>query len=652
MSHFLKKTKENVYLHLKAKKEVRVNEYICFWVDKCNQINSWESEKKYVLSELCFPLSSKYDVYAEKNSPNQVKITIKENNSVPANYLGKNLVDIKAFVGENGVGKTTVMQKLFQLITSGNALTDIGCDFVLVYKNGNKYSYKTSLPNVSVTVNESTLECTNDDAYKAEWTLWYASAFYDHEQISMQYKGSVNLQSNGLFWSDYEFLNNHSSSLYDLYTKKDSLSFFYAMEQNRFVEFILDGAEYFSGLCRLPDTIIIELSEVNLDNALVEWCAHRYDETDEAEEDVNEWLKSSIDSPLPTELAKKRERRDSIESEKNDWKRYYNQLSFNDKLRFSALLSFCRTHNAYVSKDIFAIKNNFTDLWENAIKRMTLTDAPENDLFIKHVEDQFTQLKKYVEEIVTCLKENSIKNDGRLWFNLKKDEKSLKKIKQSYDKIFKLTPFLDFKFNRPLSSGEHSFLKLYYRLYHAFKNSTQNERSNNITLFIDEADLFLHPSWQREWLSYFIDGMIHLEEMLKNNVDNNKQCLIDRNENLNVQLFISTHSPFMISELMNEHVVFMNHKENNPMNPTEIVDYKIDNISANIFGANMFDILGGGFFLNGTIGKYAEQKIIDIVNKKRRNENLDPNDILLIEKIGDPIIRSLLENVEEDNVSN
>lgn len=626
-----------------------MNEYICFWVDKCHQIDSWEIEKKYILSDLCFPLSSRYNVNSKRIDNNGIEILISENENIPKNYLGDKLVDLKAFVGENGVGKTTVMRKLYQLITAGDHSADIGCDYILIYKNGGNFFYKSTIPNVSAKIivrttendcvaNEISIRPSNANDYKAKWAIWYASAFYDHEQVSLNYEGSMNLQSNGLFWSDNEHLNNHSSSYYDLYNKINPLSLFYAMEQNRFVDFFLDGVEYFSGKYRFPDTILVSPMEINIDNALVEWSARRFDE-------------KSLDEPLPDESKKNQEKQEYVKSEKRNWKTYYNHLSFDDKVRFSALLSFCRTFKAYVSDDKFSTKDAFIDLWDNAIKWIVLTDIPgDGEAILEHVESRFLELKELVEKIIVCYKDNNITVDEKLWFNYEKDKGCLKEIKKLYGNIFKLTPFLDFRFNRPLSSGEHSFLKFYYRLYHAFKSSNRESRSNEITLFIDEADLFLHPSWQQEWLSYFIDGMNYLEDMLKNNVDNNKNLLLDQSEHLNIQLFISTHSPFMISELMNEHVVFMNHKENNPMESTEIVGYKIDNLSANIFGANMFDLLGGGFFLKGTIGKYAEKKIIDIVNKKRRGENINDDEKKLIKKIGDPVIRSLLEEVEVENV--
>lgn len=144
-----------------------------------------------------------------------------------------------------------------------------------------------------------------------------------------------------------------------------------------------------------------------------------------------------------------------------------------------------------------------------------------------------------------------------------------------------------------LSDGERFILDTFSKLINIIKN----EERKLYIIVMDEPDQRLHPEWARKFLSFFINT---IESLYKNNYKIN-------NKELNIQLVMSTHSPFLLSDIKSDDLILLNNINKNTLN--------IEDGNIKTFCANIHDILKESFFLDDSIGAFAKQKISDECNK-------------------------------------
>ncbi|WP_392486859.1 AAA family ATPase [Haloimpatiens sp. FM7315] len=133
-----------------------------------------------------------------------------------------------------------------------------------------------------------------------------------------------------------------------------------------------------------------------------------------------------------------------------------------------------------------------------------------------------------------------------------------------------------------LSSGENALLNSYSRFY-AAKQKIQG-RYKNLIILMDEPELYFHPEWQRSLISYLID-------FLKNVF-----------REYNIQVIMTSNSSYIISDLPKENIIFLE-KENEKCKVCDNKNFK------QTFGANIHTLLTNLFFMENTIGEFANQKI-------------------------------------------
>ena len=133
-----------------------------------------------------------------------------------------------------------------------------------------------------------------------------------------------------------------------------------------------------------------------------------------------------------------------------------------------------------------------------------------------------------------------------------------------------------------LSSGEKTMISYFANLLAAI-NKFETKNNNTFVIFIDEIELHLHPEWQRNFINY-INGFFKSNTL-----------------NIKFQFIIATHSPFILSDIVEEQIIFLNQDT-----------IKVN--ECNTFGANIYDIFEKGFFLDNSIGKCSEKYIQDLSN--------------------------------------
>ncbi|AXX93341.1 hypothetical protein CPU12_07820 [Malaciobacter molluscorum LMG 25693] len=135
-----------------------------------------------------------------------------------------------------------------------------------------------------------------------------------------------------------------------------------------------------------------------------------------------------------------------------------------------------------------------------------------------------------------------------------------------------------------LSEGERTQLMLFTKITNNLKS---NIGDNNRLYFLDEPDLSLHPNWQRR----LINNINIVHKKLKYT-------------NVNIHFIITSHSPFILSDLPKENVIFL--EKGKQVHPFEK--------NQQTFGANIHTLLSHGFFMqNGLMGEFAKSKISKIL---------------------------------------
>lgn len=163
-----------------------------------------------------------------------------------------------------------------------------------------------------------------------------------------------------------------------------------------------------------------------------------------------------------------------------------------------------------------------------------------------------------------------------------------------------------------LSSGEISAIHYLSELH-----SKIEKYGSSALIILDEPENSFHPEWQRILISI-------MDELYSN---------------LNVapQTIISSHSPFILSDMLPGKVLFLGDKKG------------LDNC----FAANIHDLLSDGFFLNQTIGNASKKevtKIIDLINTPLE-ELADDNEIALKIELARDVIKYVGDNVLQRELS-
>lgn len=171
--------------------------------------------------------------------------------------------------------------------------------------------------------------------------------------------------------------------------------------------------------------------------------------------------------------------------------------------------------------------------------------------------------------------------------------------------------------NHQISEGELGLINTYSGIYYALTNEYKNQKSAIILL--DEPDKSFHPMW----IASFIDNLIKLVESIDNE--------------MTYQFIISTHSPFMLSDVPKEAITCI-----------DIVDHhRIVSQAKTSFASNYYDIIKDTFFLKDSVGIFAKRKINEIIEEiNNLNSNTNQETITklnnLINIIDDPYLKNTL----------
>ncbi|TAE03685.1 MAG: hypothetical protein EAZ97_01145, partial [Bacteroidetes bacterium] len=177
-----------------------------------------------------------------------------------------------------------------------------------------------------------------------------------------------------------------------------------------------------------------------------------------------------------------------------------------------------------------------------------------------------------------------------------------------------------------LSTGESYLFSFYSRMYAVIDHHTKDKKDDIINYYIllDEPDLGLHPQWQKQ--------------LLKNLISVLPKIFKDKK----IQLILTSHSPFLVSDLPKENIIFLEKDAEGKCKVSKLEDRK------NTFGANIHSLFTDSFFMSGgLIGDFAKDKINKVIELLENSQHLPAEQISYCEQIigmiGEPIIKNMLQ---------
>ena len=177
------------------------------------------------------------------------------------------------------------------------------------------------------------------------------------------------------------------------------------------------------------------------------------------------------------------------------------------------------------------------------------------------------------------------------------------------------------RFNN-LSTGEQDSLKIFYSIKDLIRK--RDYLTDNYYILLDEIGNSLHPNWQKK----LINDLILLFDLYKDKT---------------FHLIMTTHSPFILSDLPKENVIFL--KDGKQIDALE---------KKQTFGANIHTLLSDGFFMDGGLmGEFAKSKINDVIKYLKREESIIQSDKEaknIIDIIGEPILKNTLMTMYDEKI--
>lgn len=292
----------------------------------------------------------------------------------------------------------------------------------------------------------------------------------------------------------------------------------------------------------------------------------------------------------------------------------------------------------YIEKKIEKIKNNYSELFLD--KKLN----HNHNKFMAFLRNDTSHITKKLRQTINFIKYTN--SPSSIWnkknhhsyaeFDITKFRVWLAECNPNYENLsasalmeYALPGFFNIDFDlsiknnsnvKPiqlseLSSGEQQMIfninTITYHLYNLQSvhsdviNITKNKEKDenkvirlpykNISIILDEIEIYYHPDMQRELTSNILSALENIKEKGEVGIES-------------IHIIYLTHSPFILSDIPSSNIL-------------RLKNGKVKTIEQQTFGANVHDLLANDFFLKkGFMGEFAQNEInnvIDSLNYKR-----------------------------------
>lgn len=216
-------------------------------------------------------------------------------------------------------------------------------------------------------------------------------------------------------------------------------------------------------------------------------------------------------------------------------------------------------------------------------------------------------------------------------------ENFLKTFIQLYQDVHETFQYIQFEFRifnispeKKLSTGENSLLNFYSSIY-AFvrKGEDHLRKKNQYLLLLDEPETGYHAIWKKK----FVKSITEILPELFNELD----------QQPSIQIIFSTHDALTLSDIPNDNITYLQKLDNSNIKVFQLNEQGRPTRS---FGANITDLLADSFFVSdGLVGDFAKNyihKIIKWINNEDRDLDKENEVAKLISIIDEPIVQAKL----------
>ncbi|MFN1215613.1 AAA family ATPase [Chryseobacterium kwangjuense] len=273
----------------------------------------------------------------------------------------------------------------------------------------------------------------------------------------------------------------------------------------------------------------------------------------------------------------------------------------------------------------------------------------------------FAAIFQFYTKIKKISKNKKVTFNGEsLFYDIKKNEVKIlfDELMYSYKYVLKSFPqspvsksLLDFMPNKKLSTGEKAILDFYSSMYTYIDTNKESKHLSyeHFLLLLDEPDLGFHPVWKKKFIEAISSTLpILFSKMTPHIYDGNKNYVKVR-ENPMIQIIFTTHDPLTLSDILNDSVVYL--KKEGGL--SKVLTSDDINRPQKTFGANIHELLSDSFFVeDGLIGEFASTKIdqaIDWLNNQADKKKFEYYRTL-IENIGEPLIKNKLAEMYSEKM--
>ncbi|QSV13786.1 AAA family ATPase [Photobacterium ganghwense] len=548
-------------------------------------------------------------------------------------YSKENSIEISSIVGSNGSGKTNLFKLIIESIYSD---VDIDYNFFILFEIENEIFVRH---NTDFIFPESVKDINRIELLSSSYTI-YMNYFIDvlNEKWSERlyhrndnYKTSIILEPNKkngelsvksitnlnrlrfLKYKDkYDFLKNifepdsisvsldydkiagviTSETLSDYVDKNENLT-----RLKNFIQVSMKSANiddvggYFNKKIksRIESLGLNEINELYLRYKATKIANKKYKKANQLDKIIKRELSSFIDKSSTRHENHKYTFPDGkVLSSNDNVKKRKNYGFFNKSVEIqSDYPSKVTFHNTEKRKNISIIprtprrKDTVHQIDPRAKREQLIIDIISGEKF-SHNENKYLDIvpKSSLEKVTSCLRFKKVDH--------RNVQKLLDKRIALDDLKFEITPWLKIRLfsesNKEyegLSSGQKHILNIFLTLSFHFENL--NFRYKNVILLLDEVDLGLHPEYQREFIYKLVD-------------------FLNVNKELNFQVIISSHSPFILSDIDADRSLLLDSGGESHLSS-----------GRKTFGNNIHSLLSDSFFLHKNIftGEFSSRVIND-----------------------------------------
>ncbi|WP_129691314.1 AAA family ATPase [Gottfriedia acidiceleris] len=585
----------------------------------------WVKTYRKSIREQGFNFSDRFRIdynYKEKvltinNNPNFI-----ENFFTTEMTIGKELTSIikqfSAIVGENGVGKTSVLDLIKENLSIkydryNNKSFSIKDELIIVFTNpSNNKLYIYNHENIKIQKIKAPLELCyfqyhfqDSSPNLSNTQIIHFSNIFDNKKLGSEENNIIDISTNYLVRNDKgDKLSSNKSEVYihNVYETIRKISFL-SNKRNEPITTLP---------FKVPKTLYIVFNNIDIHDDQVDFS-----------DQVISFLKK-IDNKLNQKIE--------------------DRVIYNFLCHFFIEHGSLEPYQSSLINDFSKLKiqngpNKYNNIFKWLIDALKNRSFDNKELFLsmaKNLKDMFDIIKGLLEEKrLKPFKENSLET---LEIEIIKGDSKLERFFKIYQEVVYTNDFIELDW-QDMSSGETAFFNLYSRFNYAFSLMEHRKKVNDIIILVDEGEVYLHPQWQKR----FLDEFINLISYLFNDIENK----------YNIQVIMTSNSPFVVSDLPKSNITFL---KRNYLNESSILVEKIED-HQQTFASNIHNLLANSFFMqDGLIGEFAKRKINEVVDILI-GEDYDPtivknSDIIkrTIDIIGDPIIKTKLLNMLQEKI--